>query len=275
MIPTPAAAAPADRVRLDRRVPPLGGFNVTYLGIELKRKLRNRRTLIFTIAFPVLMFIVIGGRFLTVPLTETPISAGGPSVAAYIMVSMAMYGAMMSATQTGAAVAVERAQGWSRQLLLTPLNPFVNVIIKMIAGMLLGLLAVVATYITGAIAGVHLTPAQWIVTGLTSWVLASAVFTTLGLMVGYMVPGENAAQITSLAIVLLSFIGGIFYPLNNMPDFLQTIAKFTPVYGIGQMARAPLTGDSFDILWLVNALVWLGIFLAGTVFFFRRDTKRV
>jgi ABC-2 type transport system permease protein len=182
---------------------------------------------------------------------------------------------MMSATQTGAAVAVERAQGWSRQLLLTPLNPFVNVIIKMIAGMLLGLLAVVATYITGAIAGVHLTPAQWIVTGLTSWVLASAVFTTLGLMVGYMVPGENSAQITSLAIVLLSFIGGIFYPLNNMPDFLQTIAKFTPVYGIGQMARAPLTGESFDILWLVNVLVWLGIFLAGTVFFFRRDTKRV
>jgi ABC-2 type transport system permease protein len=267
--------APIDRVSLERRVPPFGGFNLTYLGIELKRKLRNRRTLIFTVAFPVVMFIVIGGRFLTVPLTETPVSAGGPSVAAYIMVSMAMYGAMMSATQTGAAVAIERAQGWSRQLLLTPLNPLVNVITKMIAGMLLGLLAVIATYIAGAIAGVHLTPAQWIVTGLVSWVLASAVFTTLGLMVGYMVPGENAAQITSLAIVLLSFIGGIFYPLNNMPDFLQTIAKFTPVYGIGEMARAPLTGEPFDIMWLVNALVWLGLFLAGTVFFFRRDTKRV
>ena len=63
------------------------------------------------------------------------------------MVSMAMYGAMMSATQTGAAVGVERAQGWSRQLRLTPLNPLVNVVIKMIAGMLLGLLAIVATYI--------------------------------------------------------------------------------------------------------------------------------
>ena len=37
--------APAtDRVTLERRVPPLGGFNLTYLGIELKRKLRNRRT---------------------------------------------------------------------------------------------------------------------------------------------------------------------------------------------------------------------------------------
>lgn len=272
---TTAAVSPTDRVRLDRRVPPFGGFNLTYLGIELKRKLRNRRTMLFTIAFPVVMFIIIGVRLNNVALTGTPLSAGGPSVASYIMVSMAMYGAMMSATQTGAAVAVERAQGWSRQLRLTPLNPLVNVIIKMIAGMLLGLLAVAATYVAGAISGVHLSPVQWIVTGLVGWVLASAVFTTLGLMVGYMVPGENAAQITSLAIVLLAFLGGLFYPLSSMPDFMQTIAKFTPVYGISEMARAPLTGDAFDIWALVNAIVWLGIFVAGTVFFFRRDTKRV
>ncbi|MBN9180614.1 MAG: ABC transporter permease [Microbacterium sp.] len=264
-----------DRVQLDRRVPPLGGFNLTYLGIELKRKLRNRRTLVFTIAFPVVMFVIIGARLNDEPLTRTPLAAGGPSVASYIMVSMAMYGAMMSATQTGASVAIERAQGWSRQLRLTPLNPLVNVVIKMIAGMLLGLLAVVATYIVGAISGVQLSAVQWIATGLAGWILASAVFTTLGLMVGYMVPGENAAQITSLVIVLLSFLGGLFYPLSSMPDFMQTIAQFTPVYGISQIARAPLTGDAFDIWSLVNAVVWLAIFVAGTAYFFRRDTKRV
>jgi ABC-2 type transport system permease protein len=269
------ATAQPDRVTLDRRVPPLGGFNLTYLGIELKRKMRNRRTLLFTIAFPVVMFIIIGVRLNDEPLTSTPLSAGGPSVAAYIMVSMAMYGAMMSATQTGAAVAIERTQGWSRQLRLTPLNPLVNVVIKMIAGMVLGLLAVLATYAAGAIAGVHLNAVQWITTGLTAWLLASAVFTTLGLMVGYLVPGENAAQITSLAIVLLAFIGGLFYPISSMPSFLQTIAKFTPVYGIGELARAPLTGETFDWLWLVNALVWLALFILGTAWAFRRDTKRV
>lgn len=264
-----------DRVQLDRRVPPFGGFNLTYLAIEIRRKLRNRRTLIFTVAFPVVMFIIIGLPLRTTALTDTPLSEGGPSVAAYIMVSMAMYGAMMSATQTGAAVAVERAQGWSRQLRLTPLNPLVNVLTKMIAGMLLGLLAIVATYVAAAIAGIQLSATQWIVTGLVGWLLAGAVFTTLGLMVGYMVPGENAAQITSLAIVLLAFIGGLFYPIDSMPDFMQVIAKFTPVYGISDIARAPLTGEPFEIWALVNALVWLGIFVAGTVFFFRRDTKRV
>jgi ABC-2 type transport system permease protein len=268
-------AATPDRVSLDRKVPPLGGFTLTYLGIELKRKLRNRRTLIFTIAFPIVMYLIIGLPQRDQQLTATPIEQGGPSVAAYIMVSMAMYGAMMSATQTGAAVAVERAQGWSRQLRLTPLNPLVNVVIKMIAGMALGLLAVAATYIAGAASGIQLSPVQWISTGLCGWLLAGAVFTTLGLMVGYLVPGENAAQLTSLAIVLLSFLGGLFYPVSSMPDFMQTIAAFTPVYGISQIARAPLTGESVDLLWLVNAIVWLAIFVAGTAWAFRRDTKRV
>ncbi|MCK9919864.1 MULTISPECIES: ABC transporter permease [Microbacterium] len=270
MTSTPAPAP----VNLDRRVPPLGGFTFTYLGIELTRKLRNRRSLIFTVAFPVLMYMIVGYRLKDTPLTDVPLSAGGVSVAAYIMVSMAMYGAMMSATQTGASVALERAQGWSRQLLLTPLNPLVNVIIKIIAGMLFGFIAIVATYVVAGFSGVQLSPVQWIVTGLAAWLLAGAVFTTLGLMVGYMVPGENAAQITSLVIVLLSFLGGLFYPLSSMPDFLQTIAKFTPVYGISQIARAPLTGDAFDLGALVNAIVWLAIFVAGTVVFFRRDTKR-
>jgi len=261
-------------ITLDRPAPVLGGFTLTYLRIELVRKLRNTRSLFFTVAFPVLMFFVVGYQLLDEPLTNVPLADGGVSVAAYIMVSMAMYGAMMSATQTGASVAVERAQGWTRQLRLTPLNPVVNVIVKMTAGMMFGLIAVVATFVVAGLSGVQLAPAQWIVSGLAAWLLAGAVFTTLGLMVGYMVPGENVAQITSLAVVLLSFLGGLFYPLSSMPDFLQTIGKLTPVYGIGELARSPLTGDAFDLGALINAVVWLAVFVAGTVYFFRRDTRR-
>lgn len=116
------STASIDRVTLDRRVPPLGGFNLTYLGIELKRRLRNRRTLFFTVAFPVVTFVLIGLPLRDEALTDVPLAQGRVSVAAYILVSMAMYAAMVSATQTGAAVAVERSQGWSRQLRLTPLE---------------------------------------------------------------------------------------------------------------------------------------------------------
>ncbi len=51
---TTAAARPA------RRVPPLGGFNLTFLGLEIRRMLRNRRTVIFTLVMPAAFFFMFG-----------------------------------------------------------------------------------------------------------------------------------------------------------------------------------------------------------------------
>ncbi|GAB3558300.1 ABC transporter permease [Spelaeicoccus albus] len=262
-------------VTLDRKVPRFGGFNPTFLWIELRRKLRNRRTLIFTLIFPVGMYFVSGYPQRHAPLTHVPIDQGGLSIAAYIMVSMALYGAMMSATAAGGAVAVERSLGWSRQLRLTPLNPVAGIATKIVAGLALGLIAVGATYIAGAVSGVRMSVSDWVLSGLGAWILGSLVFTALGLMIGYMVPSENAMQLVSLVVVFLSFIGGLFYPVSMMPHVLQEVAKWTPVYGIGELSRAPLTGDGFEPLALLNAIAWLVVFTAGTVLLFRKDTRRV
>ncbi|WP_417563201.1 ABC transporter permease [Microbacterium sp.] len=270
---TPATAQP--RITLERRVPPFGGFNLRLLAIELKRRFRNWRTLVFTVIFPVAMYFMVGFPLRNEPLTHVPISQGGLSVAAYLMVSMAVYGAMMSATASGAAVAVERTLGWSRQLRLTPLSPVANVATKVVGGMLFGLVAIVATFLAGAFTGVHMSWSQWLVSGLVAWLLGAAVFTALGLMMGYLVPGENAMQLTSLVIVFLAFIGGLFYPVSMMPQVLQDVATWTPVYGIGELSRAPLTGEGFDLGALLNVLLWLALFVAGTALLFRRDTRRV
>ena len=45
-----------------RTVPPFGGFNRTVLEIELKRMLRNRRTIFFTLVFPAGLFFAFGGQ---------------------------------------------------------------------------------------------------------------------------------------------------------------------------------------------------------------------
>jgi len=37
----------------ERRTPPLGGFSLTFLSIEIRRLLRNRRTVVVTIVVPV------------------------------------------------------------------------------------------------------------------------------------------------------------------------------------------------------------------------------
>jgi ABC-2 type transport system permease protein len=260
--------------RLERTVPLLGGFNLQFLIIEFKRRLRNRRTLIFTIVMPVALFLIVGLPLKEVQLTSKPIAAGGPSVAAYVLISMAVYGAMVASTAAGGAVAIERASGWSRQLRLTPLNPVAYIAMKVISALVLGLISVVATFAAGAIVGVAISVETMVIAGLVAW-LGSLVFTALGLFIGYLVPTDNVMQFLGPLLAILALFGGLFTPLDNFPQVVQNIAKFTPVYGLGELARAPLTGQAFDVGALLNVVAWIVIFGVGAALAFRRDTKRV
>jgi ABC-2 type transport system permease protein len=108
--------------------------------------------------------------------TRVGIRPGNGNVSAYVMISMALYGAILATTSGGAMVSVERAAGWSRQLRLTPLAPFAYVAIKMLTALVLGLGSVLAVYATGLITGAPSMSVQlWIVTALCVWV-GSLVF---------------------------------------------------------------------------------------------------
>jgi ABC-2 type transport system permease protein len=259
-------------VNLDRTVPPFGGFNLTFLKIEIMRRVRNRRTLAFTLIMPIALFLLIGLSLRNTPLTSTPISRGGPSVAAYILISMAVYGAMVASTSAGGAVAVERATGWSRQLRLTPLNPIAYIAIKILSSLVLGLIAVLGTFAAGIVTGIRMPIYVWVLAGLAAW-LGSLVFTSLGLFIGYLVPSENVMQFLGPILAILALFGGLFTPLPA--GTLHDISSWTPVYGLGEIARAPLTGDAFDWWAVVNIIAWLVVFSVGAALTFRRDTKRV
>ncbi|MFP3836056.1 ABC transporter permease, partial [Chryseobacterium sp. SIMBA_028] len=79
----------------------------------------------------------------------------------------------------------------------------------------------------------------WLVAGLTAWV-GSLVFAALGLFVGYLMPSQNVMQILGPALAILAMLGGLFMPIEIMGDTFGQIAKFTPAYGIGQLARSPI-----------------------------------
>jgi ABC-2 type transport system permease protein len=56
---------------------------------------------------------------------------------------------------------------------------------------------------------------------------------------------------------------------------VQDLAKWTPVYGLGEIARLPLLGGTVEWAAIVNVVAWLILFSAGAALMFRRDTKRV
>ena len=242
------------------RKPSAGGVNTTFLWIEIKRMLRNRRTIMFTVLMPAIFFFIFG---LSNKNQQLP---NGHSYGQYILISLTVYAAMTAATGAGSQVAVERAQGWSRQLRLTPLLPGAYIAVKAAAALTLSLVAVIAQFVIGAIAGVTMDAQTWLTAGLVAWA-GSLVFAALGLFVGYLMPSQNVMQILGPALAILAMLGGLFMPIEIMGDTFGTIAKFTPAYGIGQLARSPITGE-FDAL-------WIAIFVGGAAMAFRRDTSRV
>jgi ABC-2 type transport system permease protein len=252
-----------------RRAPGVGGFNLTALGLEIRRLLRNRRTLIVTMVMPAAFFLLFG---LNSAYANQRFGHG--NVSADVMISMALYGAVIATTSGGAMVSIERAAGWSRQLRLTPLTPAAYVAMKAMTSLVLGLFSVTIVYLIGGLTGKPSMPMYlWVVTALCVW-LGSLLFAAFGLFLGYLLPTENVMQIMGLIMVLLAFAGGLFIPLDQYPHVFQVLAKFTPLYGLNMLAHAPLKGG-VDGWWFVNLLAWLIIFSAGAAWRFRRDTARV
>ena len=239
-------------------------FSPTYLVLDVRRSLRNRRTLIFLLVMPVVFFLLFGGGF----------RDSDPDAFAYVMVSMAVYGAMIATTSTGAQVSVERSQGWTRQLRLTPLRPVGYVLIKVASALVLGIVPVFMVLATGAVLGADLTIGEWVEVAVLSWV-CSLVFAAFGLFVGYLVPAENAMQFIGPLLGLMSYFGGLFQPLDTMPQALQNIAPWMPTYAVGLVARSPITDSGLTFAHIGDLVLWTGIFAVGTALLFRRDTSRV
>lgn len=265
-----AGRAPAHRRLLDRRI----------LAIEIRRLLRNRRVLVFTFAFPAVMLVFLGSQI------SGPDDSLGPGavadVGAYVMASMAVYGAVMATTSAGASVSIERAAGWSRQLRLTPLRPASHVATKMLMAVLLGVCATAVTFAVGALSGTaHLSVlAPWWQMGLAI-VVGSLVFAAFGLFMGYLLPSENAMQLIGPVLAVLAILGGLFSgPLSDDSTWGR-IASFTPIYGLSQLAHWPLTLTTsgtyapFHVSWVLDLLVWGAVFAVGAVWRFRKDTARV
>src|SRR5262249_28928772 len=106
-----AGPAPPERGVAGRRGRAPRGRDHTPLGLEIRRLLRNRGTVIFALVIPAVFFLLFG-----LNNAYAHQRAGHGNVSAFILASMALYGAVLATTSGGAMVSIERAAGWSRQL---------------------------------------------------------------------------------------------------------------------------------------------------------------
>lgn len=253
-------------------------MNGTFLGLELRRVLRDPVSLFFVAGLPVFFYLVFGAAQ---EWGDQPVGRG--NVTMYVMISMAAYGAVTATVSMGGRGALERTQGWGRQLGLTPLTDRSFVATKVLVATLVATVPVGLIYLAGSLTGADGPAAAWALSAAVV-VVGSVLFAIYGLVCALALRSEAALGAATGSVVILAFLGNLFFPLSGT---LLGIAKTTPLYGYVNLARYPLTegeiagtrsspDNGSDPLWLLlaNTLTWGALLAALAVWLVRRSRER-
>lgn len=252
-------------------------MNAVYTRLELLRVVRDPVGMFFTALLPAFFYLIFGAS-----QEWAQESAGNGNVALYTMISMAAYGAVTATVSIGGSAAVERMQGWGRQLGLTPMRDAQYVLSKAAVAVTIALVPITLIYVLGALTGAEGTAQSWAISAVVV-VLGACIFALYGLACGLAFRSESAVSAASGSIVVLAFLGNIFFPLSGT---LLSIAKFTPLYGYVSLARYPLTegylintndgSTTHEPLWvpLLNVAVWTAILALLATWLVRRSRGR-
>ncbi len=237
-------------------------MNLTYYRLELRRLRRSYVSLFFTAVLPAFMFVIFGA---SPDYGDEPVRDG--NVAMWVMIAMAGYGAVTATTGLGGMAAIERTQGWSRQLGLTPLTDTGYVRVKAAVSLTMAAVPIALVYTIGALTGAAAPLSVWVVSA-TVLVIGATMFALYGLCFGLAFRSEAAVSAAGGSLVILSFLGNIMVPLSG---WALAVAKFTPLYGYVSLARRALTGGNSVAddgtlipvpLWqpMTNVIVWTAVF---------------
>jgi ABC-2 type transport system permease protein len=241
----PEAAMLATRT-LAQAGPSIGPF-LAYVRLEIRRALRNRRYLIFTIVFPVLLYVL----YTAILDVGADATVDGLPWPVYFLVSMAAYGAIGAAMSQAVPVATERRQGWARQLRVTPLPGLAWVSAKVVTAIALTVPALVLVGVAGQVVNhVDIGIGAW---GLTvvAMALAAVPFAAIGLLIGYVLDVESAQGGMVLVYFTMAILGGLFAPLQSLPDGIATIGRMLPSSHLANVGRTVVGGhlpDPVDVL---------------------------
>ena len=167
---------------------------------------------------------------------------GGVPYIVFIVPGLVFLGTANNAfLNSSSSVFITKLQGTVVDLLVAPLGPLELMIGFVSGAMVRGLMVGVATWgVSLFVSGFHL--AHPLQTALFL-LLSAYVFAMLGLLAGLW--SEKFEQINffpTFVMLPLTFLGGVFYSVQNLPEPFRTISLFNPIVHMVEGLRAGMLG---------------------------------
>jgi ABC-2 type transport system permease protein len=220
----------------------------------------NLTASVYQVVGSVLGVVNLGGRPpIVVPEAKT-IQTENLNFISYFVPSMLGLSVMQVGIFAAIPLVADREKLILKRLAATPLRRWQLVGSNVLMRLLIALVQAVIIVGVGVLAfGVHITGSLPLVVGFVA--LGSMAFLALGYVVASFAGTEDSANgMTSVIQFPMMFLSGTFFPIDQMPDVLRTIARIIPLTYLSDALRQVMVGGAaFAPLWLCAVVLvgWL------------------
>ena len=237
------------------------------VGINLKRLLRNKKSIILVLLLPVILYVI------SLIQTQDPRQVVNHiTLGAYFMVGMITFGILANSLTTfGTNLAKERSAKWFDFLKVSDISEVTYGISQVISFLIFCMLPILVIFIVGITVGkVRLSLFQWISLFILLN-LCSIMFALMGAVISCF---KGLAQpIGIITLVSLSFLGGSWNFVSSMSLTMQRVAKITPTYNYANLSWSILRGQHLPLSNILFVVGYTILFLVIYVFLNKKLLK--
>ena len=208
---------------------------------ELLRFVNERSRMVGSFAQPLIFLVIFGAGFGNLIGQVAP----GVNFIQFMYPGIIAMGVLTTSLFAGVSVVWDREFGFLRELLVAPLGRTGIVFGKALGAAAVALLQVALMLLITPIVGVEVDLGTILLLVPIVFILSIAL-SGLGLMVASFMRSQQGFQlIIQLLIFPLIFLAGVFFPINQAPEWLQVISKFNPLtYGVDAIRQVFLGDDA-------------------------------
>ncbi len=195
---------------------------------EFLKLLRRKSFSLATIGFPVMFYLLFG-------VSNRHAGNGSFQIAKYLLAGYATFGLVGAALfGIGVGLAMERTAGWLDLKRSSPMPPMAYLVAKCVTAIAFGVIIVsILTAIGLAFGGVTLTLGEF--ARMMAYTIAGSVpFASMGLLLALVIPANATPGVVNLIYLPMSFLSGLWMPIQALPHWLQRIAPIFPTYHLAQ-----------------------------------------
>jgi ABC-2 type transport system permease protein len=240
-----------------------------WLGARVRTQVRTGRALAFTFAFPLVLVVLFNGLNGNAKVDAVG-AAGQVPFAQFYTPSIGIFSLTTACyTSVIVGIATARDSGLLKRVRGTPLPMSIYLAAWLAGAALTGIVAVVLLFVVAVPAfGVHVYAAT-LPAAIVTLALSAACLAAVGLAVATLArDSDQATPIAQLTFLPVSFISGIWFPLESAPDWVVSVAKLFPlehiVHAFDRAFSPGVTGGGWspDDLWSIAVWTAVGLFVA-------------